>query len=207
MDSHTVFDWESYRLDTYGNVPYPRPSEEELTKIIGDLTVNQRMKYSPPENIVLNECALRGAPDSELQNMSNQTCREYYIVRKTSANKSTCFGFERIPEKLLNGVHTSSIAFDPRNPGIEWSLTLNSDIFANVTEFQLFIGAADQRPYGEMIIPKTYDRGVGKEYNEFGIRYRMVSLIFSDCSLIIVFYLYSSNKGSSNSSIPAMDEL
>lgn len=173
-----VFDWERYFNDTEINLKPDFSTalsfKESLIKILDSLTVDERMKYSPEKTVIFDKCALRGAPTSILSQKTKEDCLKFYIQKKFITNQQTCYRFQR-STKQTTLVFLSSIAFDPENPGIESSITLNSEAFEHVREFYVYFSPPGEKSLQEMMIPKAFDRGAIKDYNKFGLRYRMVS--------------------------------
>lgn len=153
-------------------------SKKSLLRLLGDLTVHDRMKYSPDPYTVFDGCELRGAPYADLRGLTKKECLEYYTLSKFVTNQQTCYRFQRNQENLSH-FPTSAVAFDPETPGIESSITLNTKVFENVREFKVFYSPPREKSIAELMTPKAFDRGPNLEYNHFGLRYRMVSLSFS----------------------------
>lgn len=183
VNSHLVFDWKSYLKDTGKDPNLPKPSSEAMIKLMGDLTISQRMKYSPKTEKTIKKCALRGIPDSKLRSMDRKTCQEYYTLQKYITNKSTCFMYTQ-NKGSVNEIVETLISSDPEFPGVESSITLDEEIFKNVRNFKSFFAATGQKPYGELWARETLDRGPNNEYNHFGFRSHLV------CHLYTIFYFY-----------------
>lgn len=189
VDSHLVFDWRPYLKDTGRNLEpdltTPETSKKALLRLLGDLSINDRLKYSPAPEDVFDGCALRGAPYPDLRGMKKSECLEYYKLSKYVTNHQTCFRFQR-NNRGLQHAYLSSVAFDPENPGIESSITLNLEVFKYVREFHVFFVPPGEKAIGELMTPKAFDRGTKFEYNKFGLRYRVVS---SELSLSLILSL------------------
>lgn len=154
-----------------------RASSETLIKFLGDLTIAERLKYSPEAKDILEKCGVRGAPFSNLKTMNRKECSEYYELSKFVTNQLTCYRIKPT-DKPLSEVLENSISFDPEHPGVESTFTFNDTIFKNVQEFKLFIIPEAYNPLEELMRPQTFNRGYNMTQNHLGFRYRMVSHMF-----------------------------
>lgn len=181
-DSHTVFDWEKFKKDTgidlCPDFTDDLTSRETLLKLLRSVDIDERIKYSPDKKDVLIKCAVRGDPYMLLDEKSKEECDNIYKIVVYVTNQLTCIRFRR--ENFDVEIPSSAIAFDPTYPGLLSSITLNSTVFQNVTEFRAFFTPEGGKPLEELMIPKVFTRGYdhgNNQYNQFGIRVRMVSYI------------------------------
>ena len=142
MRDHEVFDDGAFNNATGNNLSLNLTSEASSLKSLRELmemaTTEQLLRFTPKVEEVLDECQLRQATDGDvgLETFDGKECFARMFIEKFLSNTDVCFRFF-FP--FPNGiVWYNEVAFDPSGSRVMRSITLNKELFENVTTFKIF---------------------------------------------------------------------
>ena len=155
-------------------------SEESRKKLVSHVSTKQLLEFTPKVNQVFGSCKLRQTKENPngIHEFFGKKCNSQFKVVRYLSNTDFClrFGFPRRQDSLS----FREVAFDPSDPGIMQSITLNNTLFANVTSFKVFYTLDNSTGYKELETAPRIDRGYNYNdssafYSHFGIRNHVVS--------------------------------
>ena len=182
--SDQVFNETEYNVKTGSNLHLNHSSKEaseaSRKKLVSHVSTKHLLEFTPKVNQVFGSCKLRRTEENPhgIQEFIGTECSDRFRVVRYLSNTDFClrFAFPRRQDSLS----FREVAFDPSDPGIVQSITLNNTLFANVTSFKLFYTLNNSTGYKELETAPRIDRGYNYNdsrafYSHFGIRNHVVS--------------------------------
>ena len=185
VENHKMFDYESFNRDHPDRFMKPdfstaETSRDTLLRLVSEVTVDERMKYTPTPQDTFDGAFLRGIAGSALKFLDQMSAAVYFTVGKFVTNYLICYRYAGNLKQLGDYSHRT-VAFDPVHPGVVFGIQFNSTAFRNADTIQPSFSRKKGKPHGELMIPKVVERvnnTDGQQYNVFGIRFHEVHFCY-----------------------------
>ena len=180
-----MFDYDAFNHDHPDRFMEPdfstaETSKKTLLRLVSEVTVNERMNYTPAPQDTFAGAFLRGIEGSVLKFLDQISALGYFHIVKFVTNYFICYRYSGDLKQIMTVPHRV-MAFDPISPGVEYGIQLNSTAFKNADIIQLIFSRKKGKPHGELMIPKVVERGNntdGQQYNKFRLKYHEVHFCF-----------------------------